>query len=63
VYVKWTKVKEAALEMGIKELGEGKWKEIKSSYSVLKKKTYLQLKDKNKNLKKRKNKKVTTTNV
>lgn len=41
VYVKWTKVEEAALEMGIKELGERKWKEIKSSYSVLKNKTCL----------------------
>ena len=49
--------------MGIKELGEGKWKEIKSLYSVLKKKSCLQLKDKNRNLKKKKKKKVATTNV
>ena len=49
--------------MEIKELGEGKWKEIKGSYSILNKKTYLKVKDKNRNLKKRKNKKVTTTNL
>jgi len=48
--------------MGIKELGEGKWKEIQSSYSILKEKTSLQLKDKNRNLK-RKKKKVTITDV
>lgn len=63
VYVKWTKVEQAALEMGMKEFGEGRWKEIKNFYSVLKKKTTLQLKDKNRNMKKRRNKKVVVDGI